>query len=150
TELAGLPHWVLAQTEPNWFVESQELLACGAVVVQVLLQLVLWPLLLFALLLAPIVVVEEFPSGRALGQWLNLLVEHPARLFLYEPLAAGTAVLASLPLLLPVGLAALQVPAAGLTGLTGRATLGLLLGPALAPAFAFLTVANVYIYLHLR
>jgi hypothetical protein len=149
-ELASLPGWALAQTEPDWLVEAREGLACTAVVAQVLFQLLLWPLLLCALQLGPIVVVEEYGAGRALGQWLALLGKYLARLFLYEALATGAALLASLPLLLPIGLAALQVPVDGLPGLTGRATLGLLMGPALAPAFAFLTVANVYIYLHLR
>jgi hypothetical protein len=148
--LRALPDWIMSWTEPDWLVEARPVLASVAVVLQVLLQLVLWPLLLFAPLLGPIFIVEDCSLVRGLGRWLTMLHSHLARLFLYESLAAGAAFLAALPLLLPVWLAGIQLPAQGAPALAGQATLQLLLGVALAPAFAYLTVANVFIFLHLR
>jgi hypothetical protein len=109
----------------------------------------------FALLLGPILIVEECSVGRALRLWWQLLREHFSRAYLYEALTATLAAVASLPLLLPVVLLGPwpePVAPGTATLLTDLrlATLGVLGGLALTPLIAFLIVANLFIYLNLR
>jgi hypothetical protein len=144
-----LPGWlILPDHEVD--IPGRESLALLAVVVQILLEVVLLPLLGFALLLGPILVVEERSVVGALVQWVGMIRAHLRRLFLYESLAAVMALIAALPFLVPVGLAALTAPSHGAPGLMARATLDLLLALAITPAVAYLSVANVFIYLNLR
>jgi hypothetical protein len=144
-----LPGWLLDPAEDAAF-PGREYLALGAVVVQILLDVVLLPLLGFALLLGPIVVIEEASVLRSLRQWAGMIRTHLRRLFLYESLAAAVALVACLPFVVPVAFAAQNAPWQGTPGVAARATVDLLLGLAATPAVAYLTVANVFIYLNLR
>jgi hypothetical protein len=145
-----LPGWLAAQTEPEWLVEWVTPLTAIAAVAHVLLEVFLWPLLGFALLLGPIVIVEDVGPFRAVREWLALVRRQPGRVFLYEALAAAVAAVVALPFLLPIWLAALASPSEGVPGLAARATAAVLFGLALTPLIAYLAVANVFIYLTLR
>lgn len=144
-----LPGWLTLE-ENGWPAELSEILAGSALLLQVALEVILLPLLAFALLLAPIVVVEESPIFRALGQWWSLVHLHLPRVVLYQTLAVAVSLLAAVPFLLPVELAAAYLSVPGRPALGAQALISLLRGLALTPAVAYLAVANVYIYLNLR
>ena len=55
-----------------------------ATVCALILEVLLWPILGLALLLGPIVIVEECGSIRAIRQWCELVRRHLGRVFLYE------------------------------------------------------------------
>jgi hypothetical protein len=113
-------------------------------------EVLLWPVFGLAVLLAPIVVIEERSSLRALGQWWALLRRNLSRVFVYEALAAALGVAMSLPLVCPVALAAWFCSPAELLNPVVEGTLAILFGLALTPLVAYLAVANVYIFLNLR
>ena len=114
-----------------------------------LFQIVLWPVFVVALLLPPILVVEKCSVGKALDLWLRLLRVDLGRVFLYEALALGLGLAATLLLALPwVALVTYQ-PLPELQ-LAVRFTRWVLTGLALAPLLAYLVVANVFIYINLR
>jgi hypothetical protein len=115
-----------------------------------LLGAVLLPALFcVSLLLGPILVVEHCSALQALGHWGRLLWRNFGRVLANEILAFGLGVLITLPVLLPVlGLSWLPLP----ERLTRAATITrqVLIGLALAPLLAYLTVANLFIYLNLH
>jgi hypothetical protein len=143
--LRALPDWLSA--EPGSF--AAQTLAGFAVALGLVLEVLLWPVLGLALLLAPIVVVEDCGIATALGQWCGLLRRHAGRVLVYEAFALALGVVAVLPLLLPVLIAAYVAPGAILPDIQW-ATLSVLGSLALSPLFAYLVVANVYIFLNLR
>jgi hypothetical protein len=119
-------------------------------VIMLFLELILWAVLPFTMLLGPVVVIEEGSIGDSLAQWWWLIRRHLGRLVLYESAAAitGIAMLAfGLPFLV--------------TALSRRSDWGrvdtpigiglcLLAGLAAAPLIAYFAVAHVFIYLNLR
>lgn len=116
---------------------------------RLLLEALAWPLALLAvLLLGPLLVIEECPLGQGLGEWLGLLCRHPGRAYLHEALALVLAVAVAFPLLAAFGIAAWS--AGEPLSRTEHGTLSILAGLALAPALAYLSAANVFIYLNLR
>jgi hypothetical protein len=117
--------------------------------VGMLLQIVLWPVFVVALLLPPILVVENCSVGAALAQWLRLLRVDLGRVFLYEALALGLGLAATLLLALPWLMLATYQPSPELQPAV-RFTRVVLAGLALAPLLAYLVVANVFIYINLR
>jgi hypothetical protein len=118
-------------------------------VLRLLLEVLCWPMLgLAVLLLAPLLVIEEYSIIRSLREWLGMLGRHIGRIYLYEALAFALATALSLPVLLVVALAAFAV-GDSITPVE-RVTLWILGGIALTPMIAYLTVANVFIYLNLR
>jgi hypothetical protein len=137
--LRELPGWLLTQTD-------SDAAAAAAAVLRLVVEVLLWPVLGFSLLLGPILVVEDCSAAAALDEWARLLRRHFGRVFLYEAAAAALAALACLPFLVPVELAARTAaePAAA------EAAAWLLRGLALTPALAFLLCVNVFIYLTLR
>jgi hypothetical protein len=148
--LRWLPGWLLAG-EPEGLRALWEVLAAAANVLGLVLEVVLVPLLAFALLLGPILIVEGCSAAQALREWWRFVRGHLSLIFLYETLAASLALITSLPLLLPVVVTALEH--AGQPeplGTATRSTVYLLGGLALTPCIAFLSVANVFIYLNLR
>jgi hypothetical protein len=145
----NLPSWLLRANEAEGWAWFREAAVAAATVLALLLEVILWPLLGFALLLGPVVVIEECSVGAALGQWWQLLRQHLGRIFLYEALAAALGVVATLPFAIPVLLATLGASAAW-DYLPWRFTAWLLSGLAAAPLLAYLVVANVFIYLNLR
>ena len=125
--------------------------AAALAAVGMIVELVLWPIVSFALLLPPIRVVEDCSIGKALILWLRLLREDIGRVFLYEALALGLGLAATLLLALPwLALFAyepVEFPQL-LPAITFTRTV--LAGLALAPLLAYLMVANVFIYINLR
>ena len=145
--LRGLPQWLLpGEDQPA--ATAWQTAANVATVLGVVGELVLGPVVALTLLLAPIVVVEEASVATGLSHWLRLLRQHPGSVLLYEGLAVG------------IGLAIALVPALPLLflgqvgddqlSLTAATTRNVLLGLPAAFLFAYLTVANVFIYLNLR
>lgn len=139
--LAWLATWLLQQDQ-----EIASFVAAGLAVVLAVKLLVFGPA---ALLLAPILTVEECGIVRAVGQWLQLLRENLVRTLLYNLLATG---LALLLLAVPAGLVALlawlpldprHAPLVGVVQ-------ALLAGVLAAGALGFLTVVQVFLYLNLR
>jgi hypothetical protein len=141
--LRWLPGWLVRQGQPDG-------VAAAATVVRLVLEVALWPLLGFSLLLAPAVIVECCSAAAALRAWCGLLREHLGRVFLYEALAAAVAAVAALPFVVPVELAARSVPPGEVSAAAAETTVWVLRGLALTPAIAYLAVANVFIYVTLR
>jgi hypothetical protein len=128
---------------------AREILVDVAAVLRLLLDVLCWPVLGIAvLLLGPLLVIEEYSILRSLREWLGMLRRHVGRVYLYEALAFTLATVLALPMLVVVGLAANSV--AGTMTSVERITLWVLGGLALTPFIAYLTVANVFIYLNLR
>jgi hypothetical protein len=147
--LRWLPNGIIGYMEAGEF-GGAALVSQTLSVVDVLTEVVLWPIALCTLLLAPVIVVEETSIPQALGQWWWLVRRHLGRLFLYQA-SALVAGLAMLAFAFPVALAlwlrphdtALMQPGMGYS-------LGVLAGLAAAPLIAYLAVAHVFIYLNLR
>jgi hypothetical protein len=141
----ALPQFMLAVEDQTgvW-----QIAANVALVVGVVIEIALWPLVLLTLLLAPIMVVEEASVGTGLRHWWQLIRQHTGSVLLYEVLAASfglaLALVAALPLLL------LGQPLDDRLSVTAATTRNLFLGLPAALLFAYLTVANVFIYLNLR
>jgi hypothetical protein len=143
------------RTLPGWIAEESgdsgpHLLAGLAGALALLLEVLLWPVLGLALLLPPVMIVEECGLLSALGRWANLVRRRLGRVVLYEALAASLGVVATLPFLVPIAIAGIFSAMEGSLDWVRWLTLSLLAGPALSPLFAFLTVANVYIYINLQ
>jgi hypothetical protein len=119
-------------------------------VLALLIEVVLWPVVGFTLLLGPVIVVEESSVLTALGQWWWLVRRHLGRLFLYQSAAAlgGIAMLAFAYPLVLAGLSRFG-DWTGFDSATGFA-LCMLAGLAAAPLLAYIAVAHVFIYLNLR
>jgi hypothetical protein len=146
--LRALPRWML----DNGFLGAwgPEIPAGAAMIAGLILQVFLCPVLGLALLLGPIVIIEEIGSLRSILQWWSLVRRHLGRVFLYEALAAALGVVMSLPFLFPVLLVGWITPAIDPLSGVIWSTLCLLGGAAMTPLIAYLAVANVFIYLNLR
>ena len=143
-----LPRFLLDYYPPGG---AGQAVAAGLAAGGMIVELVLWPIVGFALLLPPILVVEDCSIGKALILWLRLLREDIGRVFLYEALALGLGLAATLLLALPWLALFLYEPAEFpqlLPAMTFTRTV--LAGLALAPLLAYLMVANVFIYINLR
>lgn len=146
--------------ELDWSLSAQDWGAAVALGLWLVLWVFLGLWVGFALLLGPILIVEECSVLQGLRFWWQFLREHFSRAYLYEALTATLAAVASLPLLLPVLLAPALVrsywPRVEPVGREHtmndvlQATLPVLGGLALTPVIAFLIVANLFIYLNLR
>ncbi|HZY89560.1 MAG TPA: hypothetical protein VFE78_32360 [Gemmataceae bacterium] len=145
--LRWLPTWLLAGAGAEG--GAREVWAAVAVVAGLVLEVCLWPVCVFALLLGPILVVEGSSVLGGLRQWVRLIRQRAGRVLLYEALAMGQGLIATLPFAFPLlALYGLQLD----ERLLGPAqfTRHVLTGCALAPLLAYLIVANVFIYLNLR
>jgi hypothetical protein len=113
-------------------------------------EMLLWPVIGFALLLGPVVVIEECSLLTALQQWWRLVRRHLGRLFLYEG-AAALIGLAPLSFAVPLALAA-WVRWDSWKGFDTAFgfSLSVLAGLVLAPLIAYLVVVQVFIYINLR
>ena len=100
--LGRLPGWLW--TESHWPEQAglREAVVSLTTGLAMLLEVVCWLVLVCALLLAPIVVVEECSFVTALARWAGHLRQHLNRTLLYEALAVVPAVLVTLGLLLPI------------------------------------------------
>jgi hypothetical protein len=155
--LRHLPAW-LAQGS-SWPAQetARDQLAGAAAALGVLLEVVLWAVVVLALLLGPILIVEECWLFAALRQWGQLLRRHLARAVLYEALALLPAVMTTYVLFALVDFAAQgqianypPTAAPGLAPQWVQPMQRLLQGLAVSPLLAYLAVANVFIYLNLR
>jgi hypothetical protein len=135
---------------PAWLADLNETVRDALRVAGLVVETILWAVLYFALLLGPIVVIEECSVGRALLEWCRLLQRQFSRVLLYETAALCLAALAALPLAIPLALAAWG--RTGSSGPSGIYSLSLLLlgGVAAAPSIAYLAAANVFIFLNLQ
>jgi hypothetical protein len=140
--LRGLP---LPGEEPTL---AWQITAHVAVVMSIVGEVVLWAVVLLTMLLAPIMVVENASVEGGLSHWWRLLRQHPGSVLLYQVLAAGIGLVLAVVSALPLWF--ISQPADGPLSLTATATRNVLLGLPVALLFAYLTVANVFIYLHLR
>jgi hypothetical protein len=155
TTVAGL---IFLRLIPTWAIDAAALerladaqwLAGLVTAAALILQVLLWPVLGFTLLLAPVIVIEETSVLASLRIWWQLLRSHLSRVFLYEALAFALAAIAALPFLLPIALALSSAPLDGMVGQMARGVLIVLTGLALTPLLAYLFVANVFIFLNLR
>jgi hypothetical protein len=140
---------------PEWLAQLGSPALAGALtetaaVLRLLLAVAVWPVLGLVLLLGPTVVIEERSLTQSLALWGGLLRRHSVRVILYETMAAAVAFVVSVPFLFPVMLAAGPALGGGVAAQATAYTAAVLLGLAVAPALAYLTVANVFIYLNLR
>jgi hypothetical protein len=143
-----LPFWILTDPESSGAWASQA--AAGAVLAAgMVLEVGVWAVLGVSGLVAPLLVVEDCPIRTGLFRWVALLREHLGRVFLFEALALG------IGLVLAVPCAALLVPLNWLyvdprLALAFICVRNLLAGLVVGLLLAYVLVANVFIYLHLR
>lgn len=141
---------------PGWLLEGERTMLIEAVAVplltlRVLVEVVAWPFVGLALLLGPVVVIEEHGLGRALAEWCTILRRHLGRVLLYEALAATVGLVLTMPFAGPVLLSwSLHAGDPGVFGAVSRCALLSLGGLACAPLLAYLWVANVFIYLNVK
>src|SRR5205823_3747467 len=99
--------------------------------------------------LGAVVVIEESSFPAALRQWCRLVRQRPGSLLVAEVLALGFALVLAVPLGLLAGALATRADPPELS-LAAALTLRVLLGVLGAVVLAYLLVANVFVYLHLR
>ncbi len=138
--------WYVARYGEERLEAYRDLIAVGAF----LGELLLWPVLGFGLLLAPLIVVEECSAPRALWQWLRLLGRHLGEVFLYQAVALSMGMMVTLPLGITLGLAAWGMARGGIIDRELQGVLHVFAGVALTPLIAYLVVANLFVYLHMR
>jgi hypothetical protein len=146
--LRWLPIWLLPPPDApeGWL---REVIPTAVLAAGMGCEVALWAILSTSGLLAPLLVVEGCSIFGAIAQWLKLLRDHLGRVFLFEALAVGIGFVLTLPfvaLLAPLGW--MYVPPR-LT-LAWTCALDLLAGLVGALFLAYVIVANVFIYLHLR
>jgi hypothetical protein len=139
--------WQMTGEQPPWLRWAAGIDHDVVRVVAMMIEMVLWPMLCFAFLLAPILVVEDCSVFAALVEWWRLLQRQIGRVFLYEALATTLGTIATLPFCIPLALTALGTMPLDQGTMVG---LYILAGLAAAPLIAYLAVANVFIYLNLR
>lgn len=138
--------WYMAQYGEARLEAFRDLVAVGSF----LGELLLWPVLAFGLLLAPLVIVEDRSAPLALWQWLRLLVRHLGEVFLYQSVALSMAIMVTLPLGLTLALATWGMARGQAMDQELRALVHVFAGVALTPFLAYLIVANLFVYLHVR
>ncbi len=138
--------WYLEQYGADGIEVARDVAGVGAF----LGELLLWPVLGFALLLAPLVVVEDQSAFGALWQWLRLLGRYLGEVFLYQAVALSMGLMVALPLGLVLAIAVWGAASGGVLDRELRGVVFVLGGVALTPLFAYLVVANLFVYLHVR
>jgi hypothetical protein len=144
------PEWV-AKSTSSMGVSAHEVIVTAAWVVCICLAVGIVIVMTLGLLVAPVLIVEDCSLGDAFREWRSILREHRGRVMVYEGMALAIAVVAALPLAVPVQIA-LQFGALPLAA-SNWVVAGLpflLHALAISPALAFLAVANLFIYLNLR
>lgn len=143
-----LPGFFLIE-DPLIEVAPVGLAATIAVVAAMAAEVAQWPVFGLSLLLAPILAVEGCSIGTALLQWWRLVRRHFGRAFVYEALAVGVGLIVTLPLFFPL-VAFVTIYQEPRLIHAVKVTRTVLASMALGPLFAYLAVANVFIYLNLR
>jgi hypothetical protein len=142
------PYWILPEDAADvtwWRVAA----AGAALAAGMALEVCMWAVLGVSALLGPLLVVEGCSAPQGLWQWVRLLLDHLGRVFLFEALALCVGLAMTLPcaaLLVPLRWLSVD-PRLELAAVSAR---NLLLGLAGALLLAYVIVANVFIYLHLR
>jgi hypothetical protein len=148
---------LLFQRVPDWIAgagldgAALTALQTGIWVVGVLFLVMVFGVLLnLVWLLAPVLIVEEGSVGDALREARALFREHRLRILLYEAMALGMGIVATLPIAIPIFLAlTYSPPFVGDPRIIGVVVFGLM-GLAAGPLLACMAVANVFAYLNLR
>jgi hypothetical protein len=120
-----------------------------AAIVAMTAEVLQWVVYGLSFLLAPILVVEGCSSGTALFHWLRLLRRQFGRAFVYEAIAFGVGLIITLPLFFPLMTFGTIYQHKEIAHAV-RATRTVLATMALGPLFAYMAVANVFVYLNLR
>jgi hypothetical protein len=151
--LRFLPDWIVPEGADRGAVGGAlETLLNVITGTRLILEVIAWPIFALALLLlGPIFIVEDYSIARGLREWIGMLRQHLGRIYVYQAIAFGFAILMTLPLIVPV------LIVFGLRGgnphelsLGESIPLYLLVGVALTPMLSYLLVAHVFIYLNLR
>lgn len=142
------PIWLLPADggDVSWWREAA---AGAALAAGIALEVCLWAVLGVSGLLGPLLVVEGCSAVRGIREWIELVLGHLGRVFLFEALALCIGLAMTLPC------AALLIPLHWIyvdshLELAAVCTRNLLAGLAGALLLAYMIVANVFIYLHLR
>jgi hypothetical protein len=150
--------WVL-QAFPGWVVGNdtapsgvwREVTAAAVSVLAQFFAVLIVPWTVFALLLTPILLVEECSILSCWSQWRQLLRKHRGQALCWEALAVSIGVVASLPLLLPwLVMLTLNPAPTDSARIAVAFTRQILAALAVTPLAVYLIVANVFIYLNLR
>jgi hypothetical protein len=114
------------------------------------LEVCVWAVLSTAGMLAPLLVVERCSVVGAIIQWLRLLRRHLGRVFLFEALAVGIAIVLTLPFVALLAPLLVKMPVRGELKLAWVCALQVLAGVGAGLFMSYVIVANLFIYLHLR
>jgi hypothetical protein len=142
--------WMMGISDLGWPTGLQAGLTGVIGLLAILGELGLWVLLILTSLLPAVLVAEECGVVRGLGHWLQLLRAHALRVWLYEALAVGLGVLMVGAFLVPVILAVSSGVGGDRLAPVLAFAMRLLGGAAVGGLFAYLMVANLFIYLNLR
>ena len=146
--LLALTHWLLSVTASPWEFVCTPLAHVTGVLV-LLAAACLAPFVVASLLLAPILVFDSFSASAALRTWAEFVRRHFWRVVVNEAVIVLLAGLLAVPCLYPV-LAAEAVPLDPRLALSAWCTRTLLTCLLLAPAAAFLAVANLFLFVNIR
>jgi hypothetical protein len=124
--------------------------AYASAVLLVFIEALAWVVALLLLPLGPLVVIEECSILAGLRRWLRLVRQHFGRLLVAEGMALSIGLILSLPMGLLLVLLGARLDADDELALAIRMALAIVAGLAGALLLAYLVVANVFIYLHLR
>jgi hypothetical protein len=146
--LRVLPAYFLYEN-PLQNVVPAEVIGTVAVIAAMGAEVLQWPVFGLSLLLAPILAVEGSSIGTALLQWLRLVRRQLGRAFVYEALAFGMGLIITLPLFVPMVTLDKIYKIERMQHAIQAARI-VLTAMAIGPLFAYMAVANVFIYLNLR
>jgi hypothetical protein len=148
--LLGRTPEAMARAVAGMDANAAEALTTGVWLIGMVLQVCIFTMMLASLLVPPILIVEECTISASIREWRALLAEHRIRVMVYEATAVVLALVAALPLLLPVYLASIYRLPLEPHNWIAQALFPVLQAVALGPALAYLAVANLFIYLNLR
>jgi hypothetical protein len=146
--LRYLPAYFLYDN-PFQEVVPAEVMGTIAVIAAMGAEVLQWVVYGLSLLLAPILAVEGCSIGTALLQWLRLVRRQFGRAFIYEALALGVGLVITMPLFVPL-VTLVSIYNFERIQFAIHAARTVLTAMALGPLFAYMAVANVFIYLNLR
>jgi hypothetical protein len=147
--LRRLPPWLVFEASGPLGATAEEGAGQTVMVLGLLIEAALWPLGVLVLLLGPVLVVEQCGMVRAVRQWAGLVRRYFGHVLLCEALALMIGALLTAPFALPLLILLLRDPGPRFQEATAVVR-DVVAGLTLAPFLAYLVVANVFVYLHLR